>query len=195
MPYYSTMVDINAWEKNKLVEIYALRDLISSIDLNRIEDLGNLVVETLKKDKKIAFLGNGGSAAEAMHLAAEFVSKCSKDHRPLSAVCLNESQSAITAIANDYGFEFIFERIVESELKEGDLLIALSTSGKSPNILNAIRKAVKIGVKVYLWTGQNVITLDSVEIWNCELTSTPRVQELHLIWGHLLAEYVELFFD
>ena len=179
----------------KIAEMNKLQNNISILDFSRIENLGNDVVRILKNDKKVAFLGNGGSAAESMHLAAEFVSKCSKDHRPLNVICLNESQSAITAIANDYGFEYIFERIVEAELKEGDILIALSTSGKSINVLRAIRKAIEIGAKVYLWTGQNRIDLDSVEIWSCELLSTPRIQELHLIWGHLLAEYVELFFD
>ena len=189
------MVDVSQWKMKKIAEMNKLQNNISILDFSRIENLGNDVVRILKKDKKVAFLGNGGSAAESMHLAAEFVSKCSKDHRPLNVICLNESQSAITAIANDYGFEYIFERIVEAELKEGDILIALSTSGKSINVLRAIRKAIEIGAKVYLWTGQNRIDLDSVEIWSCELLSTPRIQELHLIWGHLLAEYVELFFD
>lgn len=189
------MNDTNAWKNNKINELQNLQYLISNIDFLKIESLGKIVVSALKKNKKLGFLGNGGSAAEAMHLASEFVSKCSKDHRPLSAVCLNESQSTITAIANDYGFENVFERIVAAELNEGDILIALSTSGKSINVLRAIRKANEIGVQVYLWTGQNTIDLESVEIWNCELRSTPRIQELHLIWGHLLAEYVELFFD
>lgn len=189
------MVDVSQWKMKKIAEMNKLQNNISILDFSRIENLGNDVVRILKNDKKVAFLGNGGSAAESMHLAAEFVSKCSKDHRPLNVICLNESQSAITAIANDYGFEYIFERIVEAELKEGDILIALSTSGKSINVLRAIRKAIEIGAKVYLWTGQNRIDLDSVEIWSCELLSTPRIQELHLIWGHLLAEYVELFFD
>jgi D-sedoheptulose 7-phosphate isomerase len=189
------MDDTNAWRLNKLYELQNLQNLISNIDFGQIESLGKLVVDALKKNKKIAFLGNGGSAAEAMHLAAEFVSKCSKDHRPLNAVCLNESQSAITAIANDFGFEYIFERIVEAELNRGDILIALSTSGKSSNVINSINKAIQIGVKVFLWTGKNRIDINFVEIWNCELESTPRIQELHLIWGHLLAEYVELYFD
>lgn len=189
------MVDIDTWKINKLDEMNIFQNLIAVLDFGRIEKLGNTIVETLKKDNKIAFLGNGGSAAESMHLAAEFVSKCSKDHRPLNAISLNESQSAITAIANDYGFEYIFERVVEAELKKGDILIALSTSGKSVNVLNAINKALEIGVIVHLWTGSSKFELDFVNVWNCSMESTPRVQEMHLIWGHLLAEYVELFFE
>jgi len=189
------MVDAFNWKNEKIAEINELQNNISILDFSRIENLGNDVVSILKNDKKIAFLGNGGSAAESMHLATEFVSKCSKDHRPLNVICLNESQSAITAIANDYGFEYVFQRIVEAELKKGDMLIALSTSGKSANVLNAINTALEIGVKVKLWTGANNFEIESVDIWSCPIDSTPRVQEIHLIWGHLLAEYVELFFE
>lgn len=189
------MKDIAAWKLGKLDELAKLQQLIELLDFDRIIKTGNTMVESLKKGNKIAFLGNGGSAAESMHIAAEFVSKCSNDHRPLNVVCLNESQSAITAIANDYGFEFVFERLVEAELRKDDILVALSTSGKSINVLNAINKALYIGVKVHLWTGQNVLDLNGVDMWSCELESTPRIQELHLVWGHLLAEYVELHFE
>ena len=189
------MKDISAWKLGKLDELAKLQQLIELLDFDRIIKTGNTMVEALKKGSKIAFLGNGGSAAESMHIAAEFVSKCSNDHRPLNVVCLNESQSAITAIANDYGFEFVFERLVEAELRKDDILVALSTSGKSLNVLNAINKALHIGVKVHLWTGQNVLDLNGVDMWSCELESTPRIQELHLVWGHLLAEYVELHFE
>lgn len=195
MPYHCPMKDFAAWKLGKLDELAKLQQLIELLDFDRIIKTGNTMVEALKKGNKIAFLGNGGSAAESMHIAAEFVSKCSNDHRPLNVVCLNESQSAITAIANDYGFEFVFERLVEAELRKDDILVALSTSGKSINVLNAINKALYMGVKVHLWTGQNVLDLNGVDMWSCELESTPRIQELHLVWGHLLAEYVELHFE
>jgi D-sedoheptulose 7-phosphate isomerase len=189
------MRDIKSWKKEKLEELGVLQKLIINMEMDRIEILGKVVVNTLKKGNKLAFLGNGGSAAESMHLAAEFVSKCNYEHRPLNAISLNESQSAITAISNDYGFEFIFERLVEAELKRGDILIALSTSGKSPNVLRAISKALHLGVAVYLWTGPNKVEIKGINVWNCPIQSTPRVQEIHLIWGHLLAEYVELYFE
>lgn len=189
------MKDMAVWKLSKLDELTKLERSISFLDFDRIIETGNSMVEVLKNGNKIAFLGNGGSAAESMHLAAEFVSKCSNEHRPLNAISLNESQSAITAIANDYGFEFVFERLVEAELRKGDILVALSTSGKSINVLKAINKALNLGVKVHLWTGSNNPELKGVDIWNCALESTPRIQELHLIWGHLLAEYVELHFE
>ena len=188
------MTDMVAWKVKKLDELIKLQHSISSLDFDRILETGNSMVEILKNGNKIAFLGNGGSAAESMHLAAEFVSKCNIEHRPLNAISLNESQSAITAIANDYGFEFVFERLVEAELRKGDMLVALSTSGKSLNVLKAIKKALNLGVQVLLWTGPSDLDLNGVDVWNCAVESTPRIQELHLIWGHLLAEYVEIHF-
>jgi D-sedoheptulose 7-phosphate isomerase len=189
------MKDMTAWKLSKLDELIKLQHSISFLDFDRIQEAGNSMVEVLNNGNKIAFLGNGGSAAESMHIAAEFVSKCSNEHRPLNVISLNESQSAITAIANDYGFEFVFERLVEAELRKGDILVALSTSGKSINVLKAINKALSIGVIVYLWTGSNNLELKGIDVWNCALESTPRIQELHLVWGHLLAEYVELHFE
>jgi len=182
------------WRQKKINELLMLSESIVNADFDKLIALGKSVVEALNKGNKIAFFGNGGSAAESMHLAAEFVSKCSVDHRPLNAISLNESQSAVTAIANDYGFEFVFERIVEAELKSGDILIALSTSGKSKNVIKAICKALEIGVTVHLWTGSNQLEIEGVNIWYCALSSTPRIQEIHLVWGHLLAEYVERHF-
>ena len=186
----------DSWEAIKLHEIHSLSKELDRLDFDRIESLGNRIVASLHNGSRLAFLGNGGSAAEAMHFAAEFVSKCSIDHPPISAVCLNTSQSIITAVANDFGFENVFERSVRAELRPGDILIALSTSGKSKNVLKAIHAACEIGISVVLWTGKNKVEeLNGIEVWNCELNSTPRVQELHLIWGHLLAEYVERRFS
>lgn len=188
------MKSIDTWFVKKQEELNTLGALLNDFNFDQVRNLGDLVIQKLNSGNKIAFLGNGGSAAEAMHIASEFVSKCCIDHKPIHAICLNESQSAITAIGNDYGFESIFERLVQAELKNNDVLIALSTSGKSINVLNAIKSALELGVYVVLWTGPNDIHLPSVETWSCTLLSTPRIQEVHLVWGHLLAEYVELHF-
>jgi D-sedoheptulose 7-phosphate isomerase len=166
----------------------------ASLDAARIERLAKLIHATFESGCKVAFVGNGGSAAEAMHLAAEFTGKCVIDHKPLPALCLNESQSALTAIANDYGVEFIFSRQVEAHLLAGDLLIALSTSGKSKNITNALKSAGEIGVHSVLWMGNFDIDLEGVDIWKVPSTSVPRIQEMHLAWGHIVAEAVETLF-
>lgn len=177
--------------------VTAVLDLIANshfFPTKQIERLALECVETFRNGGKIAFVGNGGSAAEAMHLAAEFTSKCVVNHEPLPAICLNESQAALTAIGNDYGFANIFSRIVKASMIKNDILIALSTSGKSQNIINACKEANQIGVKTYLWTGAENALLDNVTQFNVPSISTPRVQEIHLIWGHILSEVVELHF-
>ena len=162
-----------------------------SLQNTKLEALARQIYDIFESGHKIAFVGNGGSAAEAMHLAAEFTGKCVVEHKPLPALCLNESQSALTAIANDYGVDFMFSRQVEAHLCSGDLLIAMSTSGKSKNVLNAIHSAKEIGAHTILWMGEFEIDLADVEIWKVPSTSTPRIQEIHLAWGHIVAEAVE----
>lgn len=162
-----------------------------TFDSSKIYELAKTVLENFRRGGRLAFVGNGGSAAEAMHLAAEFTGKCVNAHDPLPALCLNESQSALTAIANDYGVEHIFSRQVRANLVHGDILIALSTSGKSANILNAINEADNLGVRTILWMGNFESPIIAGEIWKVPSKSTPRIQEIHLIWGHVLAEVVE----
>ena len=169
----------------------------SEMDLSagRIMQLADQITEIFLQGGTLAFVGNGGSAAEAIHLAAEFTGHCVLDHKPLNAICLNESQSALTAIANDYGYEFTFSRLVEAHLKSEDVLIVLSTSGTSKNVVNAMQSALKKGVRTLLWTGLNAPLYEGVEIWRAPSSSTPRIQELHLFWGHLLAELIESNFQ
>jgi D-sedoheptulose 7-phosphate isomerase len=163
----------------------------SSYEVERLEVLASKILGVFQSGGKIAFVGNGGSAAEAMHLAAEFTGKCVIQHKPLPALCLNESQSALTAIANDFGSEFMFSRQVEAHLVQGDLLIALSTSGKSSNILRALDSAIQKRVSPILWMGNFDVELDDIDVWKVPSTSTPRIQEIHLAWGHILAEAIE----
>jgi len=158
---------------------------------DKILSLATEFLNIFSNGNKVAFVGNGGSAAEAMHIAAEFTGKCVLEHRPLDVICLNESQSALTAIANDYGVDYMFSRQVEAHLKKDDLLIGLTTSGRSANILKALESAQQIGVKTILWTGSSTPEISGVRIWRAPSNSTPRAQEIHLIWGHLLAELVE----
>ena len=155
----------------------------SSIPVNSLAALAIDITKLLMEGNKVAFLGNGGSAAEAIHLAAEFTGKCVVDHDPLDVICLNESQSALTAIANDYGVSQMFSRMIQAHLKRGDLLICLSTSGRSDNVIRAIDQAKHQGVRTILWTGRNKPNMDGIEVWNVDSVSTPRVQELHLILG------------
>jgi len=162
------------------------------------ENLAKMIAKffsALSGGNRVAFIGNGGSASEAMHLAAEFTGKCVIDHKPLPVMCLNESQSSITAIGNDYGFDYIFSRQVQAHLRKGDLLIALSTSGRSKNILEALKTAVEMKVDTMLWMGDFEVNLPKVEVYKVPSNSTPRIQEVHLAWGHIIAEVIELNMD
>ena len=172
-----------------------IRNLIldeGNFPMAKISELANDFRDAFQSGHKVAFVGNGGSAAEAMHIAAEFTGKCVIDHSPWPVMCLNESQSSITAIGNDYGFDHIFERQVLAHLRKGDILICLSTSGKSPNIRLAIAAAQSIGCQIYLWTGAGHESEDvNYQVWKVNSLQTPRIQEIHLMWGHILSQIVE----
>ena len=176
---------------DRICAIKALTEDKNAFDTQRISTLIESVLQKFNSNSKIAFVGNGGSAAEAMHLAAEFTGRCVINHRPLPALCLNESQSALTAVANDFGVDQIFSRQVQAHLQKGDMLIALTTSGKSENIKSAVRSAKEIGVEVMVWMGDFDFDFTDIEVWQVPSKSTPRIQEVHLMWGHILAEIVE----
>jgi D-sedoheptulose 7-phosphate isomerase len=178
--------------KDRIDSIKALILSESIIDEKLIITFIQKLLDAILQGNKIVFMGNGGSAAEATHLAAEFTGKCVLDHRPIAALCLNESLSAITAIGNDYGFNQIFKRQVEAHVNPGDIVIALSTSGRSQNILDALELAVKQNASTYLWTGNIDLEIPGVEIWRVPSNSTPRIQEIHLMWGHIIAEVFEI---
>jgi D-sedoheptulose 7-phosphate isomerase len=172
-----------------LIELNFRRDLLEHQE--KIIELASELRNLFNEGHRIAFCGNGGSASEASHLAAEFLGKCIIPHDPLPALCLNDSAAILTAIANDFGYEEVFSRQVEGQLQKGDLLIALSTSGKSANIVRALETASRMGVRALLWTGANSIGIPNVEIWRSNHKITPRIQESHLMWGHLLVEIFE----
>lgn len=181
--------------QSRVTEVTSLFVDRSSFDIRKLELLVDSAKRALDDGSRIAFVGNGGSAAEAMHLAAEFTGKCVRNHRPLNVMCLNESQSSLTAIANDYGVEEMFARVAEAYLDEGDILIALTTSGRSMNILKVIEVAKQKKVKVFVWMGDHEISIDGIEVWKVPSKITPRIQEVHLAWGHIFAEILESFYE
>lgn len=185
------VLNISEFIENRVNDARNLTADAYNFPMLNLQHLAQDIVLAFQQGAKIAFLGNGGSAAESIHLAAEFTGKCVIDHEPLNAICLNESQSALTAIANDYGVAEMFSRQVRAQMSEGDILIVLSTSGQSPNILKAIDAAIGKKVRVILWMGKREFLNDSVEVWHVNSFATPRIQEIHLIWGHILAESVE----
>ena len=177
-------------ESKKIVELWSKAE---TLELDAIEKLAERVKSTFQSNGILAFAGNGGSAAEANHLAAEFIGRCVVDHRPLRAISLSENNSILTALVNDYGADQLFARQVEALLNPESILIGLSTSGTSPNVLAGLAKAKQLGAYTIMWTGakqkENLSYVD--EIWRVPSLSTPRIQEVHLAWGHLLAEVIE----
>jgi D-sedoheptulose 7-phosphate isomerase len=161
-----------------------------------MERMARLFASTIRRGRTIFFCGNGGSAAEAQHLAAELVGRFVKDRRALPALALTTDSSVLTSVGNDYGFERVFARQVEGLGRRGDLLVALTTSGRSPNVLAAIRSARARGLKVVGMTGGAGRSL----VRKCDVCLvvpsrfTPRVQEVHLVVGHLCCERAEAGF-
>ena len=156
----------------------------------------NCCVNALKSGGKLMFAGNGGSAAEAQHFSAEMVGRFLIERKPLASVALSTDTSALTAIGNDYGYDQVFSRQVEALGRSGDVLIVLSTSGRSKNILAAMRAAAALGVATIAFTGREPREIGGLAdvVLNVPSSHTPQIQEGHLILGHLLCGLVETQF-
>ncbi|MGC8662935.1 MAG: D-sedoheptulose-7-phosphate isomerase [Thermoplasmata archaeon] len=166
-----------------------------SLDAKKIKNIGEEISECIKGGNKIILMGNGGSAADAQHIAAEFVGKFELERKPYPALVLHGNSSTITAIGNDYGFEKVFERQLEAFAKKGDIVIALSTSGNSKNVINGILKAKEIGCSVIGITGRiggKMATLiDDEHLIRIESDRTPIIQEATITAGHIISKIVE----
>ena len=158
-----------------------------------ITNAANSMSSTLKSGGRVFFCGNGGSAADAQHLAAELSGRYLKDRRPLDGIALHCNTSAMTAIANDYSFDDVFARQLEAHGRTGDVLVAISTSGNSENIIRAIKKAHDIGITVIGMTGESGGRIkEFVDILIAVPSSfTPRIQEMHILAGHVMCEIIE----
>lgn len=157
-----------------------------------IERIAASIVEALKRGNKVIFCGNGGSFADSIHLAAEFVSRFQKERGPLAGVALGANSSVLTAIGNDYSYAEVFSRELAAIGQAGDVLIAMSTSGNSENIYRVVRVAQKIGINVYGMTGQDGGRLAAVtESLKVPSQKAARIQESHILVGHIICELAE----
>jgi len=161
--------------------------------LNNIHAATDLIVKTFLNKGKVLFCGNGGSAADAQHLAAEFSGRFYYDRDPLDAEALHVNTSYLTAVANDYSYDEVYSRLVKAKGSEGDVLVALSTSGNSPNILKAMETASSVGIKTIAFTGETGGKMKGVSdiLLNVPSMDTPRIQESHITIGHIICELVE----
>src|SRR5690554_209979 len=161
--------------------------------IERIEVVTQKIVAAFQAGNKVLFCGNGGSAADAQHLAAEFSGRFYSDRDPLPSEALHCNTSYLTAVANDYGYDYVYSRLIKGMAKDGDILIGLSTSGNSKNILLAFEEAQKMGVLTIGMTRNSGGKMKNFSDYLINIPSedTPRIQECHITVGHIICEMVE----
>ena len=161
--------------------------------LNAIESIADELVSAYRSGKKLLIAGNGGSAADAQHIAGELMGRFYYDRPPLPAIALTTDASVITAVGNDYGYDHIFSRQIEGSAAEGDVFIAISTSGNSPNIIKALKAAKKKKVITVGFTGEKPSAMDALCDYLLKTPSadTPRIQEGHGLIGHIICQLTE----
>lgn len=161
--------------------------------MERVDAAAQTIIKSLQNGGKVHFCGNGGSAADAQHLAAELSGRFYFDRPPLNAEALHCNTSYLTAVGNDYGYDYIFSRLLRGTAKRGDVLVGISTSGNSKNIVKAYETAKEMGVVIITLTGETggVMKDFSDILLNVPSTDTPRIQESHIMIGHIICELVE----
>lgn len=167
--------------------------LADSDFLMRIEKAAEMIITSLRGGGKIHFCGNGGSAADAQHLAAELSGRFYYDRPPLNAESLHCNTSYLTAVGNDYGYEHIFARLLRGTGRKGDVLVGISTSGNSKNIVEAYKVCKEMGIRIISFTGETGGKIKEMSdlLLNVPSTDTPRIQESHIMIGHIICELVE----
>lgn len=181
---------------NKIItESISVKEKLLNDDLliNKISQLVDILANAFEKGNKVLFCGNGGSAADAQHLAAEFSGRFYKDRKALPSEALHCNSSYLTAVGNDYGYEFVYSRLIEGIGKEGDVLIGISTSGNSLNIINAFNAAKKLNIDTVAFTGSSggLMANSAKIVINIPSNDTPRIQESHILVGHIICQLVE----
>jgi len=187
------MIEIIKSELNLHGEVLSKMETLS----NSIESIAKLAIDSIKSNGKIVIFGNGGSAADAQHIAAELVGRYKLSRKGLAALALTTDTSALTAISNDFGYENVFKRQLEALLNKNDLVIGISTSGNSHNVLNALDFAKSIHAKVVGFSGGQGGKMNEICDINLVIPSddTPRIQEMHIFVGHTLCHLIDIHFS
>jgi D-sedoheptulose 7-phosphate isomerase len=181
--------------KKSIQESILVKSLILENEelLSSVEKAIELIVRQFQEGHRLWLCGNGGSAADAQHIAAELSGRYKYDRKPLPAEALTVNTSYLTAVANDYDFSMVFSRLVEAHGRNGDVLIAISTSGNSSNVVNAARVAKDLGLYIVGMTGRQggkLATFCDI-LLNVPSDNTPRIQEAHIMLGHIICEEIE----
>jgi len=184
------MIEIIKKELNLHNEVSSKMEKLSS----SIESIAKLALDSIKSNGKIILFGNGGSAADAQHIAAELVGRYKTNRRGLAAIALTTDTSALTAIGNDFGYENVFRRQLEALLNKNDLVIGISTTGNSSNVINALEYAKSIHSKVVGFSGAQGGKMNDICDINLIIPSddTPRIQEMHILVGHTLCHLIDI---
>lgn len=181
--------------RNIISESVAVKNQVLQNDvlLKTVEEVASLMVKALKNGNRIYFCGNGGSAADAQHLAAEFSGRFYIDRDALPAEALHCNTSYITAVGNDYGYDLVYARLIKGIANKGDFLVGLSTSGNSINIIKAFEVAREKGIYTVGFTGETGGKIKELSDYliNVPSTNTPRIQESHIMLGHIVCQLVE----
>ena len=183
--------------RNTLKDIKELSELAEAISsdtfVRQIDQVSDRIIEAYKNGHKCIFCGNGGSSAEAQHLAAELSGRFKLERKPIPAQACHVNSSFVTAVSNDYDFTKVYSRYIEAFGQKGDVLIGLSTSGTSENIVNAFKKAQKKELISIALTGETGGLLKDLADYTIKVPSdnVPRIQEIHLLVGHIICEKVE----
>jgi D-sedoheptulose 7-phosphate isomerase len=162
-----------------------------------VAELAGILIRSLESGGKVLFCGNGGSAADSQHLAAEMLGRFKRNRKAMAAIALTTDTSVLTAVGNDLGFETVFSRQVEAYGRSGDVLVAISTSGRSPNVVRAMETAHGLGLVVCAFMGKSAGPMDGLADWSIHVPSdeTARVQECHITVGHIVCDLVEAHFS
>jgi len=163
---------------------------------NPLEEAANLCINCLQNGGKILIFGNGGSAADAQHIAAELVGRYKKERKGLSAIALTTDTSALTCIGNDYGFDRVFDRQVEALADKDDVVIGISTGGSSSNVINGLQVAKDLGCKLIGFSGRDGGEMNTLCDVNLVVPAedTPRIQEMHIVIGHTICQLIDNHF-
>jgi D-sedoheptulose 7-phosphate isomerase len=179
--------------KSQLEESAQIKLDLAVTTVESIQKAAQIIIESLKDGNRILLCGNGGSAADSQHIAAELVGRFLLDRKAIPAVALTTDTSILTAVGNDFGFDTIFQRQIEALGRAGDVLIGLSTSGQSKNVIIAMKKAKSLGLKCIALAGEQECPMDKVADVTIHIPSrkTPRIQEAHITIGHIICDLVE----